>query len=101
MNTNNIGPEDEPILTIDQAARVLRRHPALLRRWIAAGLIPTVQQEHGHRQHMLSYRALKLIEAMPRIGYDRVPTETVLTMSDGTTKTVTTMRDVPRKAKAK
>jgi len=90
--TDVIDPEDEPILDIAQAGRILRRDEALLRRWIAAKLIPTTRQQTGHKKHMLSYRTLKMIEAMPRAkGYKPpAPRQTTVTrQSDGTTRTIT------------
>ncbi len=87
---------EDGLFGVQETARLTNRDPALLRRWITQGTIPTIRRANDKRgTHLLDIDAIGKIMDMPRIGYRKVKMTTAVRMSDGTTKLLNIIQDVP------
>lgn len=61
--------EPPKLLTITQAARILRVHPHTLRSWADKGLVPVIKTPSGYRRFDPSSLAQWMVEQ----GYESIP----------------------------
>ena len=97
MTEQDIEQTEPWLRTINEVAQITGRHPKQLHRWIANGTInavPDPDYKAGRNQRLLIPEdQIEVVMAQPTLGADRKPIkivkrETVLTFSDGSTRTI-------------